>query len=295
MDYKSAFIAIVGSPNVGKSTLMNYIVGAKVAIVSKKPQTTRNKIAGIVTGRDFQMVFLDTPGVHSPKNRLGEFMVKTAFDSTRDVDAVLFVCDAKRGIKERDADLIQQLLRGGEPIVTAVNKTDAVSKKQSVDVAAQVMDAGIEQDIFQISAKTGEGVDELMVALKKYLVPGPKYYPDDEYTDQPERVIAAEMIREKALSLLKEEVPHGIGVSIDKISWREDKPIVDVAATIICERQGHKGIVIGKGGKMLKNIGSAARRDLEMLFGTKVFLELWVKVEENWRDSTRVMRELGYE
>ena len=157
------------------------------------------------------------------------------------------------------------------------------------------MGLGVEYDIFQISAKTGEGVDELMAALKRYLVPGPKYYPEDDYTDQPERVIAAEMIREKALELLRDEVPHGIGVSIDKVEKREDKPIVDIAATIICERQGHKGIIIGKGGKMLKRIGIEARRDLEMLFGYKVFLELWVKVEENWRDSARIMRTLGYE
>ncbi|MDD5018443.1 MAG: GTPase Era, partial [Eubacteriales bacterium] len=224
MDHKSAFIAIVGSPNVGKSTLMNYIVGAKVAIVSKKPQTTRNKIAGIVTGSDFQMVFLDTPGVHSPKNRLGEVMVKTAFDAMRDVDAVLFVCDAVYGIKERDAALLQQLLKGGAPVVAAVNKTDAASAGQSGAVAAQVKSAGLERDIFQISAKTGEGVDPLMAALKRYLVPGPKYYPEDEYTDQPERVIAAEMIREKAIALLRDEVPHGIGVRIDKVSQREDKP-----------------------------------------------------------------------
>lgn len=295
MEHKSAFIAIVGSPNVGKSTLMNYIVGSKVAIVSGKPQTTRNKIVGVVTGRDFQMVFLDTPGVHSPKNKLGEYMVKTAFDSARDVEAVLFVCDGKYGLGERDKGILRQLIKGGLPIVAAVNKTDAVSGKQGEEIAQQLYDEGIEQDIYHISAKTGEGVNELMSALKRYLVPGPKYYPDDEYTDQPGRVIAGEMIREKALNLLREEVPHGVGVSVEKVHQREDKDIVEVAATIICERDGHKGIIIGKGGKMLKRIGMEARGDLEMLFGMKVFLELWVKVEENWRDSRRVMKELGYE
>ena len=294
-EYKSAFIAIVGSPNVGKSTLMNYIVGSKVAIVSTKPQTTRNKIVGVVTGRDFQMVFLDTPGVHSPKNKLGEYMVKTAFDSTRDVEAVLFVCDAKYGLGDRDKEILQRLIKGGLPIIGAVNKTDAVRKEQSVAAAEALLSAGLEQDVYQISAKTGEGVDELMATLKRYLVPGPKYYPDDEYTDQPERVIAAEMVREKALELLREEVPYGLGVSIEKVHEREDKDIVEVAATIICERSSHKGIIIGKGGKMLKRIGTDARGDLEMLFGTKVFLELWVKVEENWRDSRRVMKSLGYE
>jgi len=294
-EHKSAFIAIVGSPNVGKSTLMNYIVGAKVAIVSGKPQTTRNKIVGVVTGRDFQMVFLDTPGIHSAKNKLGEYMVKTAFDSTRDVEAVLFVCDGKYGLGERDKEIVRQLVKGGLPILGAVNKTDAIRKEQSVAVAEDLHAAGLETGVFQISAKTGEGVDELMAALKTHLVPGPKYYPDDEYTDQPERAIAGEMIREKALELLREEVPHGVGVQIEKVSEREEQDIVDVAATIICERNSHKGIIIGKGGKMLKRIGTDARGDLEMLFGTKVFLELWVKVEENWRDSRRVMKELGYE
>ena len=296
MVFKSAFIAIVGSPNVGKSTLINRIVGAKVAIVSKKPQTTRNKIAGILTGRDFQMVFLDTPGVHSPKNKLGEYMVRTAFDTTRDVEAVLFVCDAKHGLGQRDKDILHQLIKGGLPVVAAINKIDAAGKAKIIAMAESIQGEGLPpDDVFFISAKTGEGVDELMADIKRYLADGPKYYPDDTYTDQPERVIAAEMIREKALGLLKEEVPHGIGVRIDRVQFREDKPIVEIGATIICERQSHKGIIIGKGGKMLKNIGTQARGDLEMLFGTKVFLELWVKVEESWRNSRRVMHELGYE
>ncbi len=295
MEHKSAFIAIVGRPNVGKSTIMNRIVGAKVAIVSKKPQTTRNKIAGVVTGQDYQMVFLDTPGVHSPRNRLGEYMVKTAYDSARDVEAILFMCDAQRGIEQEDLDILQKLLRSGSAIVAAVNKTDAAGKQSSLDAVQKLRDAGYEGEAYLVSAKTGEGVDELLAVLKKFLIPGPRYYPDDEYTDQPERVIAAEMIREKALRLLMEEVPHGIGVSIDSVKHREDKDIVDVTATIICERNTHKGIIIGHGGKMLKRIGTEARKDLEMLFGTKVYLELWVKVEEGWRDSTRVMRELGYE
>jgi GTP-binding protein Era len=294
--FQSAFIAIVGSPNVGKSTLMNRIVGEKVAIVSKRPQTTRNKIVGILTGRDYQMVFLDTPGVHTPKNKLGEYMVKTAFDTTRDVEAVLFVCDAKRGLGERDKEILHRLLKGGVPVLAAVNKTDAVSKAKCIEIGEDIHGEGLEpDDIYFVSAKTGEGVDELMTAARRYLVTGPKYYPDDAYTDQPERVIAAEMIREKALGLLKEEIPHGIGVHIDKVTTRTDKPIIEVSATIICERQGHKGIIIGKGGKMLKAIGTQARADLEMLFGAKVFLELWVKVEDKWRDNKRVMHDLGYE
>ncbi len=295
MEHKSAFIAIVGRPNVGKSTILNRIVGAKVAIISKKPQTTRNKIVGVLTGQDYQMVFLDTPGVHSPRNRLGEFMVKTAYDSARDVEAILFMCDAQRGIEQEDLDILQKLLRGGSAIVAAVNKTDSAGKQKSLDAAQALKDAGFEGETHLISAKTGEGVDELLAVLKMFLIPGPRYYPDDEYTDQPERVIAAEMIREKALRLLMEEVPHGIGVSVDSVKHREDKDIVDVTATIICERNTHKGMIIGHGGKMLKRIGTEARIDLEMLFGSKVYLELWVKVEEGWRDSTRVMRELGYE
>jgi GTP-binding protein Era len=294
MEHKSAFIAIIGSPNVGKSTLINHIVGAKVAIVSVKPQTTRNKIVGVVTGDEFQMVFLDTPGVHEPKNKLGEYMVKTAMDSTRDVEAVLFMVDAKYGLGERDKSILTRLVKGGLPIVGTVNKIDLVEEAAGEKLADELAELGLKK-VFMISAKTGEGVGELMATLKGYLVEGPKFYPDDEYTDQPERAIAAEMIREKALNRLHEEVPHGVGVTIEKVHQREDKDIMEVSATILCERNSHKGIIIGKGGKMLKHIGMDARADLEMLFGCQVFLQLFVKVEDNWRDSKRVMKELGYE
>jgi GTP-binding protein Era len=294
MEHKSAFIAIIGSPNVGKSTLINHIVGAKVAIVSVKPQTTRNKIVGIVTGKDFQMVFLDTPGVHEPKNKLGEYMVKTAMESTRGVEAVLFLCDAKYGIGERDKGILERLVKGGLPIVGAVNKIDLVDKAVSDKLVEELRELGLKK-VYPISAKTGEGVMVLMAMLKDYLVEGPKYYPDDEYTDQPERAIAAEMIREKALNRLHEEVPHGVGVSVEKVHQRTDKDIVEVSATILCERNSHKGIIIGKGGKMLRHIGMDARADLEMLFGCQVFLQLFVKVADKWRDSNRVMKELGYE
>lgn len=294
MDTKSAFIAVVGSPNVGKSTLVNRIVGEKVAIVSKKPQTTRNRISGILTEGDSQMVFLDTPGIHTPKDKLGEYMVKAAFDSLKDVDAVLFVCDAYYGLGERDKGVLQELGRCAAPIIAAVNKTDIAGTEKSAFIAEEIKKAGIEQ-VLPISAKTGEGVPELMESLRQYLVPGPKFYPDDSYTDQAERVIAAEMIREKTLEILREEVPHGIGISVEKATQREDKEITDVLAVIICDRPGHKAIIIGKGGQMIKRIGMEARRDLEMLFGTKVFLELFVRVEPGWRDSKRVMHELGYE
>ena len=294
MAHKYAFIAIVGSPNVGKSTLINYIVGAKVAIVSEKPQTTRNRIAGIVSGEDFQMVFLDTPGMHEPKNRLGEYMVKTAMDSARDVEAVLFVCDAKYGVGERDKAIAARLAADSVPVVGAVNKTDIAQKEAADKAAAELTELGI-GSVHIISAKTGEGVAGLMEALKGYLVEGPRFYPEDEYTDQPERIIAAEMIREKALQRLQEEVPHGVGVAVDRVSERQDKQITEVYATILCEKDSHKGIIIGKGGRMLRNIGSDARADLEMLFGRKVYLELFVKVAPQWRDSRRVMKDLGYE
>ena len=294
MAHKYAFIAIVGSPNVGKSTLMNYIVGTKVAIVSEKPQTTRNRIAGIVSGEDFQMVFLDTPGMHEPKNKLGEYMVKTAMDSARDVEAVLFVCDAKYGIGERDRSIAERLAQGSVPVVGAVNKTDITSQEAADKAAEELAGLGL-GSVHIISAKTGEGVRGLMEALRSYLVEGPRFYPEDEYTDQPERLIAAEMIREKALQRLKEEVPHGVGVTVDRVVERQDKQITEVYATVLCEKDSHKGIIIGRGGKMLGNIGSDARADLEMLFGRKVYLELFVKVATGWRDSKRAMKDLGYE
>lgn len=294
MEHKSAFIAIVGSPNVGKSTFINFVVGSKVAIVSDKPQTTRNRIAGVVSGQDFQMVFLDTPGVHEPKNKLGEYMVKTAMDSARDVEAVLFVCDAKYGLGDRDKGIVKKLVSGGAPVVGAVNKADIAAEGAADRVAQELGELGL-SNVHIISARTGDGVGELMGALKEFLEEGPRYFPDDEYTDQPERLIAAEMIREKALQRLHEEVPHGVGVSVDQVSQREDKDIVEVYATILCEKNSHKGIIIGRGGKMLRHIGMDARTDLEMLFGTKVFLKLFVKVADNWRDSSRVMKDLGYE
>lgn len=294
MDTKSAFIAIVGSPNVGKSTLVNKIVGEKVAIVSKKPQTTRNRITGVLSDEKTQLVFLDTPGIHTPKDKLGEYMVKTAYDTLRDVDAVLFVCDAAHGLGERDMGVLEQLKNCVAPVLAAVNKVDAAGREKSAGIAQSIKQAGYD-NVHLISAKTGEGVAELVEALKSYLVPGPKYYPDDAYTDQPERLIAAEMIREKALNILREEVPHGIGVNVERVSQREDKDITDVSAVIICDRTGHKAIIIGKGGSMLRRIGTEARGDLEMLFGMKVFLELFVRVEPGWRDNRRIMHELGYE
>ena len=295
MEHKSAFIAVMGSPNVGKSTLVNRIVGEKVAIVSEKAQTTRSRISGICSTPDDQMVFLDTPGVQTPKNRLGEYMVRTAMGALEDVDAALLVVDAQHGVGPRDEALIPRLLSCGAPVLAAVNKADAAGADKAKACADALIQLGIPEDrIYIISAKTGEGVPELHMALRGYLKPGPRYYPGDEYTDQSQRVMAAEIIREKALQLLREEVPHGVGVIIERLEARQGVEIVDVEAVLLCEREGHKGIIIGRGGEMLKRIGTEARRDMEKLLGAKVFLKLFVRVEENWRDSTRVLKELGY-
>ena len=293
-NFKSAFIGIVGSPNVGKSTLLNYFIGRKVAIVSNKAQTTRSRITGVLTKGDFQMIFLDTPGIAKPKNMLGEVMVKTAYDSARDVDAVLFVADLKRGIGDRDREILKKLLRREAPLVVALNKTDAIDKPTILKAIDALNELGIEENIHTISAITGEGMDELLLALKAYLVEGPMYYPKEMTSDQPEKQIVAEIIREKALILLSDEIPHGIGVDVISIKEREDKPLIDIEANIYCERNGHKGIIIGKGGVMLKKIGMEARRDIQMLFGKQVFLSLFVKVKENWRDSKRDLSDLGF-
>ncbi|MFA5676712.1 MAG: GTPase Era [Christensenellales bacterium] len=294
MEHKTAFIAIAGRPNAGKSTLINALVGAKIAIVSNKPQTTRNRIAGIVTGADYQMVFLDTPGLHDPKNKLDEIMLKTAYDAVRDVEAVIFICDAFRGVTGADINILDRLKKGGAPIIAAVNKADAAGKQKSMEEAKKLSDAGVDC-VFILSAKTGEGIDELKAYLTRFLTLGPRFYTDGMYTDQSERGIISEIIREKALEMLRDEVPHGVCVTVESLSKREDKQITDISAVIICERESHKGIIIGKGGRMLKRIGSESRQKIEELLCGKVYLELWVKVEEGWRDSIRMMRELGYE
>ena len=292
--FRSGFITILGSPNVGKSTLVNRMVGNKVSIVSNRPQTTRNVIHGVVTGKDFQIVFLDTPGLHRPKNKLGEYMMKSANQSAKDVDAVLFLVDLRQGVKERDAQNLRVLAADSIPLVVALNKADQYANREA-EVREQLKNLGIARKIFAISALTGEGVDTLLEHLKSYLVEGPQYYPDDMYTDQPERFIAAEMIREKAMALLREELPYGIGVEIEKIEQNPEKNVTVVQAVLYCEKKSHKGIVIGKGGVMLKKIGSEARADLEMLFGQRVYLELCVKVKEDWRNSNAMLKTLGYE
>lgn len=296
MTYMSGFITIIGSPNVGKSTLLNYLVGQKISIVSERAQTTRNRIMGVVSRKSYQIIFIDTPGVTAPKNRLGEYMLKVAYDAINEVDAVLLMLDASIGIREKDELLIKQLGEriGKIPVVAAINKTDLVSLGDVDEIVSRLENEDWIKAIIPICASSGRNTDKLEKELCKYLVEGPQYFPDDMVTDQPMWSICAEMIRENALKLLRDEIPHGIGVGIDKIQLREDG-IHDVFATIYCERESHKGIVIGRNGSMLKRIGSESRRDIEWLFGTKVNLQLWIKVRPDWRNSASALREFGFD
>ena len=293
--FKSGFITIICSPNVGQSTLMNLLVGQKVSIVSERAQTTRNRIAGVVTRPNYQIVFLDTPGVTGAKNRLGEYMLRVAYESLSEVEAILFMLDASKGVREMDESLIAELRRraGGTPVIAAINKTDLVSFDGVETVRERLEKESFIKHIVPISASTGRNVEKLESVLASYLVEGPMFYPEDMVTDQPMRVITAEIIREKALKSLRQEIPHGIGVDIERIALREDG-INDISAVIYCERDSHKGIIIGGKGAMLKKIGSAARPEIETLFGTKVNLQLWVKVRPDWRNSANALRELGY-
>lgn len=296
MTYKSGFITIIGSPNVGKSTLMNLMVGQKISIVSDRAQTTRNKILGVVSRKDYQIIFIDTPGVTAPKNRLGEYMLKVAYDAINEVEAVLLMIDASKGIKEKDELLLSQLRDkiGKTPVIAAINKTDLVSLGDIDEITERLQREEWISSIVPISAASGRNVDKLEKAIFEYLVEGPQYFPDDMVTDQPMWAICSEMIRENALKLLRQEIPHGIGVGIDKIQLRDDG-IHDVLATIYCERESHKGIVIGRNGSMLKRIGTESRHDIEWLFGTKVNLQLWVKVRPDWRNSASALREFGFD
>ena len=291
--YKSGFFSIVGCPNVGKSTLINRLVGQKIAIVTDRAQTTRNRITGILTRKDYQMIFLDTPGMTKPRNKLGEFMQKTAEDASKDTEAILLVVDALQGVRERDAEVMRIVKAQRSPAIVLINKCDAASALKMQEARDAIKEAGFDT-VLAISAQTGENLDKLEELLKNYLTEGPQYYPEDMVTDQPERVICAEMIREKTLELLREEIPHGIGVGIDKMQMRPDGRLMDVWATIYCERESHKGIIIGRGGKMLKRIGSEARKDIEWLLDLQVNLQLWIKVKEDWRNRQQMLNELGY-
>lgn len=296
MAYRSGFISIIGSPNVGKSTLMNRLVGQKISIVSDRAQTTRNRITGVVTRENYQMIFLDTPGVTSPKNRLGDYMLKTALDTVADADAVLLMIDASIGIRDKDEKLMEKLAEraGKTHVVAAINKIDLVSLGTIDELTERLSREKWIEKIIPISAESGRNLDKLENTLLGYLSEGPQYYPDDMVTDQPMWAICSEMIRETTLRLIRDEIPHGIGVGIDKIFLREDG-IHDVFATIYVERESHKGIVIGRGGRMLKKIGMNARQEIEWLFGTKVNLQLYVKVRPDWRNSAAALREFGFD
>ena len=293
MATKTAMITIAGRPNVGKSTLTNYLVGEKIAIVSNKPQTTRNRICGILTDKETQYVFVDTPGYHKPRTKLGDYMVNVTKNSIADVDLTILVVEPIPSVGPQEQGLIEQLQGRNCPAVLAINKIDTVEKDtllQVIDVYSKACDFAA---IIPISAKTGDGVDTLLAECKKYAIESPFLFPEDSTTDQPERQVMAEIIREKLLWCLDREIPHGTAVEITKFSER-DNGIIDIDATIYCEKASHKGIIIGKRGDMLKKISSLARLDCEKFMGTQVFLTTWVKHKENWRDSDFLVRNFGY-
>ena len=291
-EFRSGFITIVGRPNVGKSTLMNALVGEKVAIVSNRPQTTRNRIMGVMTKENCQMVFLDTPGIHNPRTRLGEYMMQSVRDAMDGMDGVLVLVDATQ-VGEHDRTIVKDMAAKKVPKILALNKIDMIAKEKLLTLIASFADCGYDA-IVPISAMTGDGLSELTDALVAKLPVGPKYFPDDMMTDQPERLICAEMIREKALLHLRDEVPHGIGVEMMGMN-KENDDFMEIHATIYCERDAHKGIIIGKRGSMLQIIGSEARKDIEQLLGMHVNLKLWVKVRPDWRNRMDDLRNLGYE
>ena len=293
MATKTAMITIAGRPNVGKSTLTNFLVGEKIAIVSNKPQTTRNRICGIVTKNDTQYVFVDTPGFHRARTKLGDYMVNVTKNSIADVDLTIMMVEPIASIGPQEQGLIDQLKATRCPGVLAINKIDSVEKDVLLEVIALYSQAAEFEAIIPISAKTGDGVDELLKICQKYAIESPFLFPEDSTTDQPERQVMAEIIREKLLWTLDREVPHGTAVEITKFSER-DNGIIDIDATIYCEKASHKGIIIGKQGAMLKKISSMARTDCEKFMGTRVYLTTWVKVKENWRDSDFLVRNFGY-
>ena len=292
--FKSGFITIIGKPNVGKSTLMNALIGEKIAIVTNKPQTTRNKIRCILTESDFQAVFIDTPGIHDPKTKLGNFMVGSSVSAFSEADVILYLVEPTGKISKIDIGIIEKLKNVGANVFLIINKIDKIEKGELLGIISKYEKLLEFKEIVPISAVKKSGLDELIETIKNYLPEGPKYFPEDMLTDQPERQIAAEIIREKALMLLQEEIPHGIAVEIMSMKQRAGKDIVDIEATIYCEKDSHKGMVIGKGGEMLKSIGSRARADMERLLGSKIFLELWVRVKKDWRDSDFLLKNFGY-
>ncbi|WP_226680127.1 GTPase Era [Sutcliffiella horikoshii] len=293
-NYKSGFVSIIGRPNVGKSTFLNRVIGQKIAIMSDKPQTTRNKIQGVYTQDDAQIVFIDTPGIHKPKHKLGDFMMKVAQNTLKEVDLVLFMINAKEGLGKGDEFIIEKLKETSTPVYLVINKIDEVHPDDLLPLMETYKALYPFKEIVPISALQGNNVEVLLDQIKKFLPEGPQYYPADQVTDHPERFIVAELIREKVLHLTREEVPHSIAVAIDSMKKRENKDMVDIQATVVVERDSQKGIVIGKQGKVLKEVGQKARVDIEALLGSKVFLELWVKVQKDWRNKQSQLRDFGF-
>lgn len=294
MKFKSGFVTIIGRPNVGKSTLMNQLIGQKIAITSGKPQTTRNRIQTVYTDDDKQIIFLDTPGIHKAKNKLGEYMVSTAERTLSEVDVILWLVEPENYIGAGEQHIMEMLKKTQTPVILVINKIDKVKKEEiliNINTYSKEMSYA---EIVPVSAMTGENTDRLLEVIAKYLPEGPMYYDEDTITDQPERQICAELIREKALRFLSEEIPHGIAVTIEQMKERPGGRLIDIDATIICERDSHKGIIIGKQGVMLKKIGTKAREEMEGLLGCKVNLKLWVKVKKDWRDSDILMKNFGY-
>lgn len=293
-NYKSGFVTLIGRPNVGKSTLMNRLIGQKIAITSNKPQTTRNRIQTVYTCDEGQIIFLDTPGIHKAKNKLGEYMVSVAERTLKEVDVILWLVEPSTFIGAGEQHIAERLRSVKTPVFLVINKIDTVEKAEILKFIAAYKDIVDFAEIIPVSALKGENTDDLLQAMMKYLPTGPQYYDEDTITDQPERQIVAEMIREKALRNLSDEIPHGIAVAIDRMHERPNGGIIDIDATIVCERNSHKGIIIGKQGAMLKKIGSQARADMEALLDCKVNLKLWVKVKKDWRDSDFLIKNFGY-
>ena len=291
-NFKSGFATLIGRPNVGKSTLMNYLIGQKIAITSNKPQTTRNRIQTVLTTEEGQIIFVDTPGIHKAKNKLGEYMVNIAERTLNEVDVVLWLVEPTTFIGAGEKHIADQLRKVTTPVILVINKVDMVKKEDVLPAIAAYKDLYDFAEIVPVSARSGENTDELLKVIMKYLPFGPQFYDEDTIPDQPERQIVAELIREKALHCLNEEIPHGIAVTIE--SMKKNRKVMHIDATIICERDSHKGIIIGKQGNMLKKIGSTARYEIEKMLGCQVNLKLWVKVKKDWRDSEYLMKNFGY-
>ena len=293
-EFFSGFVSIIGKPNVGKSTLMNCLIGEKISIISDKPQTTRNKILTIMTGENYQAVFIDTPGIHNPKSKLGEYMIKSVDTSLNEIDVVMYVIDPTERVTAVDSEILKKLAAINTTVLLVINKIDTLEKSKLLEIIDKYQNLYDFNEILPISALKADNTDKLIQTIVKYLPEGPKYFPEDMITDQPERQIISEIIREKALIYMQDEIPHGMAVEIMSMKERKNKELIDIEATIYCEKDSHKGMIIGKKGAMLKRIGTAARLDSQSLLGIPVNLQLWVKVKKDWRDSDFMLKSLGY-